>query len=44
MKKKKDFNYYEQFAKAAGLAKDAVKELKNYVADFNENTSEEEKK
>ena len=43
MKKKKDFNYYEQFAKAAGLAKDAAKELKNYVADFNENNSGEEK-
>lgn len=44
MKKKKEFNYYEQFAKAASLAKDAVKELKNYLQNFNGDTSTEEKK
>ena len=43
MKKKKDFNYYEQFIKAANLAKDASKELKNYVENFNGETSTEEK-
>ena len=43
MKKKKDFNYYEQFIKAAGLARDAAKELKSYIENFNGETSTEEK-
>lgn len=41
--KKKDFNYYEQFEKAANLARAAVKELKNYIENFNGETSAEEK-
>lgn len=44
MKKKNEFSYFEQFVKAANLAKDATKELKNYINNFNGDTSAEEKK
>lgn len=44
MKKKNEFNYYEQFAKAAGLAEDAARKLKNYVLNFNSASAAEEKK
>ena len=44
MKKKNEFSYFEQFVNAANLAKDATKELKNYINNFNGDTSAEEKK
>lgn len=44
MKKKNEFNYFEEFTKAANLAKDATKELKNYITNFNGDSSAEEKK
>ena len=44
MKKKKEFDYYAEFAESANLAWDAAKELKSYVANFNKDTSSEEKK
>ncbi len=44
MKKKNEFNYYEQFAKAAGLAEDAARKLKIYVLNFNSASAAEEKK
>lgn len=44
MKKKNEFSYFEQFVKAATLAKDATKELKNYINNFNGESSADEKK
>ncbi|MBQ8299166.1 MAG: DUF47 family protein [Clostridia bacterium] len=44
MKKKNEFSYFEQFTKAASLAKDATKELKNYISNFNGESAAEEKK
>ena len=44
MKKKKDFNYYEQFEKASNLAEDAARKLKEYVANYNHATAAEQKK
>lgn len=43
MKKKNEFNYYEHFEKSAILAENAAKELKNYIENFNSETSESEK-
>ena len=42
MKKKNEFNYFDEFAKSAKLAKEASTELKNYVFDFQNTTSESE--
>lgn len=42
MKNKKEFNYFDEFAKSASLAKDAMRELKNYVYNFNSNVTEVE--
>ena len=44
MKKKNEFNYFDEFAKSANLAKDAIKEFKNYISNFNSETSQEEMK
>ncbi len=44
MRKKEIFNYFEQFIKSAELAKQAAKELKNHVANFNVETTETEKR
>lgn len=44
MKKKNGFNYFDEFAKSANLAKDAIKEFKNYILNFNCETSQEEMK
>lgn len=44
MKKKNEFNYFDEFAKSAGLAMDAIKEFKNYVYNFNNEISENEMK
>ena len=43
-KKKNEFNYFDEFAKSAELAKDATVELKKYILDFNNIDSEEEQK
>lgn len=44
MKKKNEFNYFDEFSKSASLAMDAIKEFKNYVYNFNNETSENEMK
>ncbi len=44
MKKKEEFNYFKQFIKSAELAKLAIKELKEYISNFNEQITEDEKK
>lgn len=44
MKKKEEFNYFDEFAKSAKLATEAVAELKNYIFNFNKDNSEEEMK
>ena len=43
-KKKVEFNYFDEFAKSAKLAKDAAEELKKYIFAFKSSTSEEEMK
>ena len=43
-KKKNDFNYFDEFAKSAKLAKDATIELKKYILDFKNIDSAEEMK
>lgn len=42
MKKKNEFNYFNEFAKSANLAKEAATELKRYVENFQSTTSEME--
>lgn len=42
MKKKNEFNYFDEFAKSAGLAKEAATVLKKYIVNFQSNTSEKE--
>lgn len=42
MKKKNEFNYFDEFAKSANLAKEAATELKRYVVNFQSTTSEME--
>ncbi len=42
MKKKNEFNYFDEFAKSANLAKEAATELKKYILNFQSNTSEAE--
>ena len=44
MKKKNEFNYFDEFEKSAKLAKEAVKELKNYISNFKKTNSEVEMK
>ncbi|MBR4110287.1 MAG: DUF47 family protein [Clostridia bacterium] len=44
MKKKNEFNYFDEFAKSASLAKDAIKELKRFVYNFKSNVTEVEMK
>jgi len=44
MKKKNEFNYFDEFAKSANLAREAATELKKYILDFNSTTSEAEMK
>ena len=44
MKKKNDFNYYDEFIKTANLAKEAAEELKKYISDFNYEKAEEQMK
>ena len=39
MKKKNEFNYFEQFAKSANLAKIAIEELKKYIFNFNSDST-----
>lgn len=43
-KKKEEFNYFEAFEKSAKLAKDIAEELKRYIFEFKNITSEEEMK
>lgn len=43
-KKKNEFNYFDEFAKSAKLAKDATEELKKYIGNFKKIDSEEEMK
>lgn len=42
MKNRKEFNYFDEFAKSSSLAKDAMRELRNYVYNFNSNVTEAE--
>lgn len=42
MKKKNEFNYFDEFAKSANLAKEAATELKGYITNFQSSTSESE--
>ena len=35
MRKKEEFNYFDEFAKSAKLATEAIGELKNYILNFN---------
>ena len=44
MKKKNEFNYFDEFEKSAKLAKNATEELKKYISDFKNINSEEEMK
>ena len=44
MKKKNEFNYFDEFEKSAKLAKIATEELKKYISDFKNINSEEEMK
>ena len=44
MRKKEEFNYFDEFAKSAKLAIEAVGELKNYILNFNKENSETEMK
>ena len=44
MKKKNDFNYYDEFIKTANLAKEAAEELKRYIVDFKYEKAEEQMK
>ncbi len=44
MKKKNEFNYFDEFTKSAKFAKEAATELKNYVLNFQNATSETEMK
>lgn len=44
MKKKNEFNYFDEFAKSANLTKDATLELKKYIFNFQSTTSEYEMK
>ena len=44
MKKKNEFNYFDEFEKSAKLAKEAVEELKNYISNFKSTTSDVEMK
>ena len=44
MRKKEEFNYFDEFAKSAKLATEAIGELKNYILNFNKENSEEEMK
>ena len=44
MKKKNEFNYFDEFEKSAKLAKEATEELKKYITDFKNINSEEEMK
>lgn len=41
MKKKNEFNYFDEFAKSAELAKIAIKELKEYILNFKSDISKE---
>ena len=43
-KKKNEFNYFDEFAKSAKLAKDAAEELKNYIFNFEKTPSDVEMK
>ena len=44
MRKKEEFNYFDEFAKSAKLATEAIGELKNYILNFNKDDSEVEMK
>lgn len=44
MRKKDEFNYFDEFAKSAKLATEAVGELKKYVLNFNKENAEVEMK
>ena len=43
-KKKEEFNYFDAFEKSTKIAKDAVEELKKYINNFSNISSEEEMK
>lgn len=42
MKKKNEFDYFDEFAKSAKLAKDAAEELNKYIFDFKNINSDDE--
>lgn len=44
MKKKNEFNYFNEFEKTAKLAKNAATEIKNYILNFNKDSLESEMK
>lgn len=44
MKKKNEFNYFDEFAKSVSLAIEATKELKKYVFNFSNSNSDLEMK
>jgi len=44
MKKKNEYNYFDEFIKSANLAKEAVKELKQYIFNFTNSNSDLEMK
>lgn len=44
MKRKNEFNYFDEFVKTAELARSAAKELKNYISNFKSDISKEQKK
>lgn len=44
MKKKNEFDYFEEFVKSANIAKSAIKELKDYILNFNSEVSKEKVK
>jgi len=44
MKKKNEFNYFDEFIKSANLTTVAIKELKQYVFNFNHEIADEEMK
>ena len=44
MKKKNEYNYFDEFTKSANLAKEAVKELKQYIFNFTNSNSDLEMK
>ena len=44
MKKKNEYNYFDEFIKSANIIKDATQELKKYIFNFDHNLANEEMK